>query len=66
MVCPDLSAPTEGRVVLTGNLFGSQAIYGCNEGLALNGSGSRVCRADGQWSGSEPTCVTTPDTPTRT
>ena len=66
VVCADLSAPMEGRVVLTGNLFGSQAVYGCNEGLALNGSGSRVCRADGQWSGIEPTCVTTPDTPTRT
>lgn len=50
----------EGRVALTGTLVGSQAAYSCNEGLVLNGNRTRICRADGRWSGSEPTCDTPP------
>ena len=39
-----------------GNTFGSQANYSCSEGYVLNGNGTRMCQADGQWSGSEPLC----------
>ena len=39
-----------------GNAFGSQANYSCSEGYVLNGNSTRMCQADGQWSGSEPTC----------
>ena len=60
VVCPTLLNPMEGRVVLTGTLVGSQAAYSCNEGLVLNGNRTRICRADGRWSGSEPTCDTPP------
>ena len=38
------------------NTFGSQANYSCSEGYFLNGNTTRECQADGQWSGSEPTC----------
>ena len=60
VVCPTLLNPMEGRVALTGTLVGSQAAYSCNEGLVLNGNRTRICRADGRWSGSEPTCDTPP------
>jgi len=43
-------------VRLEANTFGSQANYSCSEGYALNGNSTRECQADGQWSGSEPTC----------
>ena len=60
VICPTLSDPVDGQVVLTGTLYGSQAAYNCNETLILNGNESRICGADGQWSGSEPTCDTPP------
>jgi len=43
-------------VRLDADTFGSQANYSCSEGYALNGNTTRECQADGQWSGSEPTC----------
>ena len=38
------------------NTFDSQANYSCSVGYTLNGNTTRVCQADGQWSGSEPIC----------
>ena len=54
MVLPD---PDNGEVDLSnGTTFGSIAVYNCNEGLILLGSDTRVCQADGVWSGDPPTC----------
>ena len=54
--CGNLSSPVDGRVSVNGNTFGSQANYSCSEGYVLNGNSTRMCQADGQWSGSEPRC----------
>jgi len=54
--CGNLSSPVNGLVTVDGSTFGSQANYSCSEGYALNGNTTRECQADGQWSGSEPTC----------
>ena len=54
----NLSNPDNGTVTLDANTFSSQANYSCSEGYVLNGTTTltRVCQADGLWSGSEPTC----------
>jgi len=49
-------ALNNGMVEFDANTVGSQANYSCSEGYVLNGITTRVCQADGQWSGSEPTC----------
>ena len=54
--CANLSSPFNGAVAFDANTVGSQANYSCNEGYVLNDTTTRVCQADGQWSGSEPTC----------
>ena len=54
--CGNLSSPVDGEVSAEGNTFGSQANYSCSEGYVLNGNSTRMCQADGQWSGSKPTC----------
>ena len=54
--CGNLSSPVDGEVSAEGNTFGSQANYSCSEGYVLNGNSTRMCQADGQWSGSEPRC----------
>ena len=56
ILCANLSTPDNGTVTLDANTVSSQANYSCNEGYILNGTTTRVCQADGQWSGSEPTC----------
>ena len=56
ILCANLSSPVSGTVILDANTFGSQANYSCSEGYTLNGTTTRVCQADGQWSGSEPIC----------
>ena len=56
ILCANLSHPLDGTVAFDANIVGSQANYSCSEGYILNGITTRVCQADGQWSGSEPTC----------
>ena len=48
--------PANGQVELPSMVFGSTATYSCDRGYNLNGSMSRVCMGDGQWSGEDPTC----------
>ena len=59
MTCPDLENPDNGIVNVSGNQPGDTAEYSCNAGFALDGEDTRTCGQDGQWSGSEPTCVST-------
>ena len=58
VVCPNLENPPNGRVSLPAEpVFGDQATYTCNGGLVPDsGNTTRTCEANGQWSGSEPTC----------
>lgn len=54
-----LEAPTNGSVDRATGTFRDVATYFCDAGFSLrgnDGSPSRVCGADGHWSGSEPTC----------
>ena len=43
-----------------GTTFGQKATYSCNTGYNLVGDSTRMCQADGMWSGSEPTCIGEP------
>ncbi|KAK7926134.1 hypothetical protein WMY93_008444 [Mugilogobius chulae] len=55
--CPDPGVPPGGSK--TGTLFdiGEKVTYACNDNnMILIGSEERVCKEDGLWSGSEPTC----------
>ena len=54
--CGDLDDPANGQVVLNGTLFGSIATYTCDPGFILVGDVERMCQANGEWSGTEPTC----------
>ena len=51
----------DGGFNVTETTFQSLAQYGCNEGLTLSGSQSRTCQADGTWLGTDPVCVTPPN-----
>ena len=52
----NLTDPDNGEVTLSGTQEGSQATYSCSAGYHIVGSGTRTCRSDGQWSGSDPAC----------
>ena len=56
VVCPGLMNPDNGQVELSDMVFGSIATYSCDTGYNLNGSVTRMCMADGQWSGENPAC----------
>ena len=55
--CPELSAPANGMVSVTGQRSGDTATYTCVSEYELNGSATRTCQATGMWSESAPTCV---------
>ena len=54
--CPNLRDPVNGRVSLSGNGVGDEAVYRCSRGFMLVGKKKRRCGSDGAWSGVEPTC----------
>ncbi|HVZ73733.1 MAG TPA: hypothetical protein VHJ20_15240 [Polyangia bacterium] len=57
--CGTLTGPTNGSIAVTTTTYGSTATYSCNDssGYALAGAATRTCGADGNWSGTAPTCV---------
>ena len=59
-LCPELNDLENGYVIVTRLgpelLVGSTANYSCQDGYQLQGSQTRTCGEDGQWSGQEPTC----------
>lgn len=57
--CPELQQPESGAVTLSGHpaIFGVRAVYTCPAGFNVVGLQSRLCRANGQWTGTEPTCT---------
>ena len=55
--CGNLTDPANGQVDHTaGTLLGQNATYSCNTGYNLVGDSTRTCQAEGEWSGSAPTC----------
>ena len=57
VTCPELNDIDNGTVMIKRNTFEGEAIYSCVLGFMIEGSETRVCGADGMWSGSEPSCV---------
>ncbi|KAF4019587.1 hypothetical protein G4228_011363 [Cervus hanglu yarkandensis] len=53
------SPPSSANGQVTGEeyTFQKEVEYTCNTGFLLEGASSRVCLADGSWSGNTPTCV---------
>ena len=55
--CGTLEDPANGQVDTSGGTtFGSLANYTCDASFILLGVTTRMCQADEQWSGDEPTC----------
>jgi len=58
--CPLLVDVENGSwlLVTPDRFFGAVVRYTCEAGFQLSGPAERVCRADGEWSGTSPTCDT--------
>ena len=54
--CPPPPSPAEGSVRVSGTGVGAQATYECGVGHSLSGVATRICQANGTWSGTIPTC----------
>lgn len=54
--CGKLNPPQYGQVDFQSTSFQSRAIYSCFNGFQLIGERTRICQADGQWSGEAPIC----------
>ena len=55
--CSSLSSPEYGSVDISGGIvYLSEATYSCETGYSLSHTNSRICGANQQWSGTEPTC----------
>ena len=58
VMCPTLSNPENGQVMVNNLTVGGVANYSCNTGFILTGAGMRRCiqNGTGQWIPEEPTC----------
>ena len=54
--CGDPGTPTNGQRSLSSTTYNSVVTYTCDVGYTLQGSNSRTCQSDGQWSGSVAQC----------
>ena len=54
--CGGLENPTNGLVTLEDTVFESVATYSCQDGYTQVGDDTRLCVADGTWSGDAPVC----------
>ena len=55
--CGSPPGSANGQVTGEEYTFQKAVEYACNTGFLLQGASSRVCLADGSWSGNTPTCV---------
>ena len=55
-MCPNLTAPDNGQVVVNGMSPGDTATYSCNTGFELEGVDTVTCEDDGVWSAEPPVC----------
>ena len=52
-----MTDPANGQVDHTaGTTLGENATYSCDTGYSLVGDSTRTCQAEGNWTGSAPTC----------
>lgn len=56
VLCPSLTDPTSGSIVLTTSGTLTTATYTCASDYNLNGSSQRLCYPNGTWSLVDPTC----------
>ena len=56
VVCPSLTAPTNGAISSNGSAYGSSASFSCSTGYQISGSLLRTCQSNGTWSGSQSIC----------
>ena len=54
--CGDPGTPTNGQLTLTSTTYNSVVTYTCNMGYTLQGSNSRTCQSNGNWSGNVTKC----------
>lgn len=54
--CGPLEQPRNGHVDFILTTYQSLANYSCNNGYKIQNISSRMCQADGNWSGTEPVC----------
>uniref|UniRef100_A0A8C5X9R7 Fibulin 7 n=1 Tax=Malurus cyaneus samueli TaxID=2593467 RepID=A0A8C5X9R7_9PASS len=57
--CPALQAPADGRKFGTKYLVDHEVHFTCDPGFQLLGSSTRMCQANGSWTGQEPRCAGT-------
>ena len=57
VTCPNLDRLGNGSVSMSSNFVGGRAYYRCNYGYQLSGYSSRSCQLSGEWSGTQPTCI---------
>ncbi|XP_035660139.1 sushi, von Willebrand factor type A, EGF and pentraxin domain-containing protein 1-like [Branchiostoma floridae] len=53
--CPTLPPLMDGQMT-GGSLYGDKVTFSCHVGFHLIGSSERICQADQQWSGAQPSC----------
>ncbi|KFO76193.1 Fibulin-7, partial [Cuculus canorus] len=55
--CPALQAPEDGKKYGSKYLVDHEVHFACNPGFQLLGSSTRMCQANGSWTGQEPRCA---------
>ena len=55
--CGSPSSISNGNVDISSTTFNSRAGYRCNTGYQLQGSSTRTCQDNEQWSGQAPQCA---------
>ena len=59
IMCPTLSNPENGQVLVKTHTVGGVATYNCNNGFTLTGAEQRMCVQNGvggSWTAKQPTC----------
>lgn len=54
--CPMLPEIDHGVMTVDGKFFGNRAHYACDSDYFIVGLSERICRADGHWTGTNPSC----------
>ncbi|XP_076285732.1 hig-anchoring scaffold protein isoform X2 [Lasioglossum baleicum] len=58
--CPVLTEIQHGTMTVSSRFFGDRAHYTCDPDYYTVGLTERICRADGQWTGTTPSCKKDP------